>query len=445
MAAAIHMASVPSTSGPSPDTSPPAPRRGCERAVGGHAERDRAPVRDEHDRAVRTSPPGPTGAAHRGRAGRRGARRQPSQRHPTSRQLGVVKAPRPSAPGWSGRRSGPADQPGWCRARRGRTRQAAGDARPPGTPPRPSPGRPPPPGTRATRPPWPTAARARSTSSAVPTAPPACPGRWASPSTRDWRLTRRTAVIEMAQASGLLLAGGADGNDPMEATTVGTGELIRAAVDAGARRIVVGMGGSATTDGGLGALRALSPAQRLKGVELIVACDVRTRFVDAAECFAGQKGASRAGGRAAAPPARTARRRVPRRVRGRRPRAGGRGRRRRARRRAGGHRRPADAGLRRRGRRDRPLRPAGAGASWSSPARGSSTSSRSTARWSGASPSWPASCRCPPWPSPARSTTRSRTASRPSPWCAPSAPSGAWHDTARCIEEAVAEHLAGPA
>src|SRR5207344_2095435 len=47
-------------------------------------------------------------------------------------------------------------------------------------------------------------------------------------------------------------------------------------------------------DGGLGALRALSPAQRIKGIELIVACDVRTRFVDAAEVFGPQKGATSA-------------------------------------------------------------------------------------------------------------------------------------------------------
>jgi len=107
-----------------------------------------------------------------------------------------------------------------------------------------------------------------------------------------WRLSRGTAVIEMACASGLLLAGGAEANDPMEASTYGTGELIAAALDAGARRIIVGVGGSATTDGGLGALKALYPPQRLKGVELIVACDVRTRFVDAASHFAPQKGAS---------------------------------------------------------------------------------------------------------------------------------------------------------
>lgn len=109
-----------------------------------------------------------------------------------------------------------------------------------------------------------------------------------------WRLAGGRAVIEMAQASGLLLAGGADGNDPLEATTAGTGELIAKAIEAGADEIIVGLGGSATTDGGLGALRALPASGRLKGVDLVVACDVETRFVDAARVFAPQKGASRA-------------------------------------------------------------------------------------------------------------------------------------------------------
>lgn len=109
-----------------------------------------------------------------------------------------------------------------------------------------------------------------------------------------WRLSRRRAVIEMAQASGLQLAGGAEGNDPMAATTYGTGELIELAVDQGAESIIVGVGGSATTDGGLGALKALHPSHRLRGIDLVVACDVRTTFVDAAARFAPQKGASRA-------------------------------------------------------------------------------------------------------------------------------------------------------
>ena len=107
-----------------------------------------------------------------------------------------------------------------------------------------------------------------------------------------WRLTGRTAVIEMAQASGLSLVGGAEGNDPIAASTAGTGELIVAALDAGAKRIFVGHGGSATTDGGLAALRALFPAARLKGVELVAAVDVFTPFLEAADVFGAQKGAS---------------------------------------------------------------------------------------------------------------------------------------------------------
>jgi hypothetical protein len=76
------------------------------------------------------------------------------------------------------------------------------------------------------------------------------------------------------------------------ASTFGTGELVAAAVGAGAKRIVLGVGGSATTDGGFGALRALYPLQRLRGLDITVACDVRTRFLDAAKIFAPQKGAT---------------------------------------------------------------------------------------------------------------------------------------------------------
>ncbi|MEO5899489.1 MAG: glycerate kinase [Ilumatobacteraceae bacterium] len=107
-----------------------------------------------------------------------------------------------------------------------------------------------------------------------------------------WRLHRDTAVIEMAAASGLTLAGGADGNDAMAASTTGTGELIDMALDAGAKRIIVCLGGSATTDGGLGAVRAIHAPHRLRGVQLLVACDVRTRFTDAATVFGPQKGAT---------------------------------------------------------------------------------------------------------------------------------------------------------
>ena len=101
-----------------------------------------------------------------------------------------------------------------------------------------------------------------------------------------------TAALETAMACGLVLAGGAEGNDPVRATTAGAGQLIAAAVKDGARRVLVGVGGSATTDGGWGALEALEPHSRLAGIEITVACDVRTQFVEAAEVFGPQKGAS---------------------------------------------------------------------------------------------------------------------------------------------------------
>jgi len=117
-------------------------------------------------------------------------------------------------------------------------------------------------------------------------------GPLGDPVDAPWRLHRRVAVIEMALASGLQLAGGAEGNDPMAASTTGIGELIDRALDLNAKRIVVGLGGSATTDGGLGAIRAITAPHRLRGVELLVACDVTTRFTDAAKVFGPQKGAS---------------------------------------------------------------------------------------------------------------------------------------------------------
>lgn len=117
-------------------------------------------------------------------------------------------------------------------------------------------------------------------------------GPLGDPTPAGWRLQGRTAIIEMAQASGLALVGGAEGNDPIAASTRGTGELIAEALDLGAKRIFVGHGGSATTDGGLAALQALFPTPRLRGVELVAAVDVRCRFLDAARVFAGQKGAT---------------------------------------------------------------------------------------------------------------------------------------------------------
>lgn len=117
-------------------------------------------------------------------------------------------------------------------------------------------------------------------------------GPLGDPVEAGWQLSGRRAVIEMARASGLELVGGAEGNDAVGASTHGTGELLAAVLDAGATDIVVGVGGSATTDGGYGALEALYPLHRLRGVRLTVACDVHTHFVDAARTFAPQKGAT---------------------------------------------------------------------------------------------------------------------------------------------------------
>ena len=99
------------------------------------------------------------------------------------------------------------------------------------------------------------------------------------------------AVVETAQASGLGLVGEGE-RDAWAASTRGTGELIVAAVEAGAERVIVTVGGSATTDGGAGALEALDEAGTR--VPMDVLCDVRVPFEDAPRVFAPQKGADAA-------------------------------------------------------------------------------------------------------------------------------------------------------
>jgi glycerate kinase len=116
------------------------------------------------------------------------------------------------------------------------------------------------------------------------------------------------AALEMAAASGLSRVGPGE-HDAIGATSVGTGELIRAAVDAGATSLVLGIGGSATTDGGAGLLRGLGAAtdrdapsadlagldDRLRDVDLAVASDVSNPLLGPAGAAAGygpQKGAS---------------------------------------------------------------------------------------------------------------------------------------------------------
>jgi glycerate 2-kinase len=98
------------------------------------------------------------------------------------------------------------------------------------------------------------------------------------------------SVVEVAQASGLALV--AEGErDAEAASSAGTGELIAAAVSSGAERVLVAAGGSATTDGGAGAIEAVEAAGGIGKAKLEVICDVATPFERAAEAFAPQKGA----------------------------------------------------------------------------------------------------------------------------------------------------------
>ncbi|MDK3255036.1 glycerate kinase [Blastococcus capsensis] len=122
-------------------------------------------------------------------------------------------------------------------------------------------------------------------------------GPLGTPVDAPWRMgDDGVAVVESARASGLDLAGGADGNDPVRATSRGTGELVAAALAEGARRVIVSLGGSATTDGGFDTVEVLEAHGPFDGrdgrPEVLVACDVRTTFSDAAIVFGPQKGAS---------------------------------------------------------------------------------------------------------------------------------------------------------
>lgn len=133
---------------------------------------------------------------------------------------------------------------------------------------------------------------------------------------------KTTAVIEMASASGIQLVKREERN-PLIATTYGSGELIKAALDKGIKHIVMGIGGSATNDGGAGMIQALGGKlkdkdgneisfgggsldkvcsidlkdldSRLKDVKIEVACDVTNPFVGengASAVFGPQKGAT---------------------------------------------------------------------------------------------------------------------------------------------------------
>src|SRR5918998_5952465 len=100
-----------------------------------------------------------------------------------------------------------------------------------------------------------------------------------------------TGLVEMAAASGLALITPEE-LDPEQATTYGTGQLICAAVDAGASVVLVAVGGSATVDGGAGALEAIADHGGIGDARIVVLCDVRTPWEQAPEVFGPQKGAS---------------------------------------------------------------------------------------------------------------------------------------------------------
>ncbi len=111
------------------------------------------------------------------------------------------------------------------------------------------------------------------------------------PVTADWGvLPDGTAVVEAATSIGLALLGTA--RDPVGASSAGLGAVVAAALEARPQRLLVAVGGSATTDGGLGCLDAIG--WDLRGVPTTVATDVTTTFVAAAVTYAPQKGADAA-------------------------------------------------------------------------------------------------------------------------------------------------------
>ena len=133
------------------------------------------------------------------------------------------------------------------------------------------------------------------------------------PVTARYLLKGETAVIEIAQASGLTLLTKEERN-PMVATSYGTGQMVAYAVRRGAKHVIVGLGGSATSDAGIGMLRALidnfarhpgNPAgkslgiwddvEELRGVRFTIASDVNNPLCGiqgASRVFAPQKGAT---------------------------------------------------------------------------------------------------------------------------------------------------------
>jgi glycerate kinase len=109
-----------------------------------------------------------------------------------------------------------------------------------------------------------------------------------------WGLAGETAVIEVAEACGLKYVAPEE-RDPLKATTYGVGELLMAARESGARHFLIGLGGTATCDGGQGMLEVPGLVEAMKGCKVELLCDVDNPFLGlegAAYVFGPQKGAS---------------------------------------------------------------------------------------------------------------------------------------------------------
>ncbi|GGU56162.1 glycerate kinase family protein [Lentzea flava] len=121
-------------------------------------------------------------------------------------------------------------------------------------------------------------------------------GRWVTgpvgkPVPASFAIRGTTAVVEVASAAGLTLL---ERPAPLDATSHGVGELLKAALDTGCTTIVLGLGGSACTDGGAGMLEALGDTS-FDGVDLVLASDVDNPLLGpsgAAAVYGPQKGAS---------------------------------------------------------------------------------------------------------------------------------------------------------
>ncbi len=106
----------------------------------------------------------------------------------------------------------------------------------------------------------------------------------------EWRLSDGVAVLETALVSARVLASSPGPAEAERASSVGCGQLLAAAIEAGARSVLLGLGGSAFSDGGRGAVTAIENVLPWSA-EVLLATDVRTTYLDAAAIYGPQKGA----------------------------------------------------------------------------------------------------------------------------------------------------------